>query len=61
MHLLVWHWFVFLTTLSCLGSGERANAVTEGSSAKFHKIIQKKVVMDYFLCKVADVQQEISN
>ena len=38
--------------------GERDNAVSEGYSENFHKIIQKTEVMEYFHRKLADLQPE---
>ena len=36
------------------GTGESANAVSEDSFAKFHKIIWKTMVTEYFLNNVAE-------
>ena len=51
MHLLAWYYFAFWLW-------QRANAVSEGCFAKFHKIIRKTVVMEYFFIKVADLKPE---
>ena len=40
------------------GKGKQTNAANDSFSEMFHKIIQKTVLMDYSLSKVADLQPE---
>ena len=39
-----------------LGSGERANGVIGGCSAKYHKIILKAMMVEYFLSTFGKLQ-----
>ena len=52
--------FMVPHTFACLVfiCGERANTVSEVCSEKFHKIIWKTAVTEYFLSKVLHLQHE---
>ena len=48
----------FISCINCFSWNERTNARSEISPEKFHKIIQKSLVIEYFLGKLKDLLPE---
>ena len=55
---ICWVLVCFLNNVIIFDRGEQDNAVSEGSSGNFHKIIQKTEVIEYFHGKLADLKPE---